>query len=266
MVFLLGIFYFTFGAIAGSFLNVVVLRYNTGLSIRGRSACLSCGEKLSWFELIPLLSFFLYRGRCRTCGSSISPQYPLVEALTGLLYVSIFLKQLSVPYTFYMLIIASLLVAILVYDMRHKIIPDGLVYAFILLALFSTVVEPGTLQVHIPAFSVLASGPLLFLPFYFLWFVSSGAWMGLGDGKLALGIGWFFGIAGGLSAIMFAFWIGAAVSVFLLALSYIRTRYQLSGTRKVFTIKSEVPFAPFLILGFFIVFFFDIDIISLITL
>ena len=269
MVFLLGAFYFIFGTIVGSFLNVVVLRYNTGLSIQGRSECLSCGKTLSWFELIPLLSFFLQKGRCRTCGSSISFQYPLVEALTGLLFLSVFFKQLTVPYTLYMLVITSLLVSILVYDMRHKIIPDGLVYTFILLAFLSTVVDLSTLQLHTPSLSMLMSGPLLFLPFYFLWFISKGVWMGLGDGKLALGIGWFFGIVEGLSAIVLAFWIGAVVSILLLTFSSIRTRrarHQLFKVHKAFTIKSEVPFAPFLIIGFFIMFFFTIDIIALITL
>ena len=266
MIFLLGVFYFVLGTVVGSFLNVVVLRYNTGFSFRGRSGCLSCGKSLSWFELIPLLSFFLQAGRCRACGSSISAQYPLVEALTGVLFLFIFLKDLSIASTFYMFAISSLLVAILVYDVRHKIIPDGLVYTFILLSFGSTVVELSTFQVHIPALSALVSGPLLFLPFYFLWLVSKGAWMGLGDGKLALGIGWFFGIAGGLSAIVLAFWIGAAVSIILLIYSHIRTRYQLFKLRNAFTIKSEVPFAPFLILGFFIMFFFNIDILALVTL
>lgn len=90
--------------------------------------------------------------------------------------------------------------------------------------------------------------------------------MGLGDGKLALGMGWFFGIAGGLSAIILSFWIGAVVSIILLIYSHVHTRFQLFGVRKKFTIKSEVPFAPFLILGFFIMYFFTIDIIALLTL
>ena len=263
---MLGIFYFTFGAIAGSFLNVVVLRYNTGFSMGGRSGCDSCGKKLLWFELIPLLSFFLQKGRCNACSSSISAQYPLVEALTGVLFLFIYLKDLSIASTFYMFAIVSLLVAILVYDIRHRIIPDGLVYTFILLAFLSTVVEFPALQVHIPELSAFISGPLLFLPFYFLWFVSKGTWMGLGDGKLVLGIGWFFGIAGGLSAIVLAFWVGAVVSIILLIFSRVSTRFQLFGVRKKLTIKSEVPFAPFLILGFFIMYFFTIDIIALITL
>lgn len=128
MVFLMGIFHFIFGTIVGSFLNVVVLRYNSSFSIYGRSGCPSCGKTLTWFELIPILSFFLQMGRCRVCGSRISLQYPLVEALTGVLFLFIFLKGLPAAFTFYMFVISSLLVAILVYDIRHKIIPDGLVY------------------------------------------------------------------------------------------------------------------------------------------
>ena len=84
--------------------------------------------------------------------------------------------------------------------------------------------------------------------------------MGLGDAKLALGMGWFLGLISGASAVIFGFWIGAVVSIFLL----LAQKLNLSG--KKLTIKSEIPFAPFLILGLLAVFFFDFDVMSLASL
>ena len=84
--------------------------------------------------------------------------------------------------------------------------------------------------------------------------------MGLGDAKLALGMGWFLGLVSGVSAVIFGFWIGAAVSVLLL----IGQKLNLAG--KKLTIKSEIPFAPFLILGLLAVFFFDFDVVSFVSL
>lgn len=74
-----------FGLIVGSFLNVVILRMNTGKTLGGRSMCLSCNKKLEWYELIPLVSFIIQRGRCTKCHSKISWQYPIVEAITAVL-------------------------------------------------------------------------------------------------------------------------------------------------------------------------------------
>ena len=80
---------FILGAIIGSFLNVVILRYGTK-SLGGRSECPSCGKKLVWFELIPIFSFLFLRGKCGSCGRKISWQYPLVEISTGLICLLIF--------------------------------------------------------------------------------------------------------------------------------------------------------------------------------
>lgn len=87
-----GIFFFLFGLIIGSFLNVVIYRYNTGRSVQGRSGCLSCGKTLSAVELIPLFSFIFQKGKCHGCGSKISWQYPLVEFSTGIAFTLIAFK------------------------------------------------------------------------------------------------------------------------------------------------------------------------------
>src|ERR1035437_11136792 len=83
---------FVFGTIIGSFLNVVSLRYNTGMGVNGRSKCFTCGKTLTWKELIALFSFAVQKGACKKCKSKISWQYPLVEFLAGVFFVLIFLK------------------------------------------------------------------------------------------------------------------------------------------------------------------------------
>ncbi|MCR4274959.1 MAG: prepilin peptidase [Candidatus Campbellbacteria bacterium] len=267
MTFLSFFFIFCLGAIVGSFLNVVILRYNTGRTIAGRSGCAQCGAQLRWFELLPIGSFLIQKGKCRTCGSSISWQYPLVELLTAILFVLNYYRfGIENLTTFvFSLVIWALLVVILVYDMRHKIIPDAFVYAFIAFSFIALFLPAHTGESFAsPSLNILLAGPLIALPFAFLWLVSGGRWMGFGDAKLALGIGWVLGITGGLSALFFAFWIGAVVSIVLVCVDYAQYAHAcaLSEVHGRFTMKSEVPFAPFLILGFAIVFFFNINLVA----
>lgn len=272
---------FILGLLVGSFLNVVALRYNTGrlrqaLFGGGRSHCFSCDKTLAWYELVPVVSFLAQGGRCRGCKSRLSWQYPLVELLTGCLFVIAFLHEAVGAHSFGLLlalVILSLLVVIGVYDLRHKIIPDALAYALAAIALLYSVtrllpVSPdggfaafaAILDFHALSqaiFWLLIAGPALFLPFYALWKVSGGRWIGLGDGKLALGMGWFLGFSGGVSAVVLAFWLGALVAVGILVIQRcgphlcqflglnIATRWHM---------KSEIPFAPFLIVGTVIVY------------
>jgi prepilin signal peptidase PulO-like enzyme (type II secretory pathway) len=90
MEFLVAAAFFVFGSIIGSFLNVLILRFNTGATFGGRSKCFSCGRELRWYDLVPILSFLFLRGRCRFCKSKISLQYPTVELITGLIFTGVF--------------------------------------------------------------------------------------------------------------------------------------------------------------------------------
>ncbi len=274
MVWQLGIFFFILGTTIGSFLNVVIYRYNTGLGItHGRSKCFSCGKTLQWYELIPLVSYVIQRGKCSQCQSKISPQYFIVELLTGLTFLVLYLQNkdlLSLNTTSgllhltYSLIIASIFIVILVYDVRHKIIPDGLVILLSILSLGGLFVA-ADLSLRVPALIELLAGPILALPFALLWLVSGGRWMGLGDAKLALPMGWILGVSLGFSAIIIAFWVGALVGILLIFLDRLRSfsvhRFVLPFGLHRITMKSEIPFAPFLILGLAIVFFTGINVL-----
>jgi leader peptidase (prepilin peptidase) / N-methyltransferase len=242
----LPLFIFILGLLIGSFLNVVILRMNTGRSaVTGRSKCARCSKVLSWHELIPVFSFLKLRGKCRTCRMPISFQYPIVELITGIVFIILYMKVVLVqgiavvPFLVlaFLCVVASLMIVIMVYDIKHKIIPDMVVYPFILLSVVSIIwrafMQPG----FMPGLAVV-NGVLIALPFFLLWFLSKGRLMGFGDVKLALGIGWFLGLSSGFVAVVLAFWFGGVVGLFILA------------TSRKHNMKSEVPFAPFLILGF----------------
>ena len=248
MLFIDLIIIFIFGTIIGSFLNVFVIRYNTGVSfVTGRSRCFSCSKDLHWYELIPLFSFLMLRGKCLKCKSKISYQYPLVEGLTGIIFVAVFLVIGLAPILPLYLIVASLLIAMSVYDFQHKIIPDGMVYTFIVISfIIMCLIHPLGQLFGLPLSLDLLAGPILFAFFAFFWLVSGGKWMGFGDAKLALGVGFLLGFLGGTFAIMLAFWIGAAFSLIVMLLQKIKI------VKLTLTSKSQIPFAPFIILALFL--------------
>ncbi len=235
------------GVILGSFLNALLFRFNTGRSVlKGRSACMRCGHTLGGLELVPLLSFIFLRGRCRHCAARISWQYPLVEALAGLLAVLVYLQTDATVWFAYWLAVWLVLLFIVVYDLRHFIIPwsaslmlMGLALGGVLLA---TAGQPGG------AMGEWWAGPALGAPLLLISLVSRGRWMGWGDGILQLSLGWLLGISLGLTALLLAFWAGAVVGVVLLLMA--KNRY---------TMRSEVPFAPFLIAGCAAAYFLHVD-------
>lgn len=236
---------FVFGTIIGSFLNVVVYRYNTSLSIvTGKSQCFSCGRGLEWYELLPLFSYLLLGGKCLGCNSKISAQYFTVELITGVVFSALFLKFGLTPLLPLYLIVASLFIVMSVYDFKHKIIPDGMVFTFIAFSiLMFFITHPMNEILVFPISLDLLAGPILFAFFAFFWLVSGGKWMGFGDAKLALGVGFLLGFSGGIYAIMLAFWIGAVMSLLIMLLQKVKiSKFKLS-------LKSEVPFAPFIILA-----------------
>jgi leader peptidase (prepilin peptidase)/N-methyltransferase len=281
---------FIFGTIIGSFLNVIIYRLNTGRGIGGRSMCFSCNRTLTARELVPLFSFLFQGGRCAKCKTKLSWQYPAVEFLTGIIFLMSFLRIIQdfpisgLGFIFnlvFVWIIMGLLVVITVYDMRHKIIPDQCSYLFAILTFIRVFISfdvSGSMTFVVPSLPVLIAGPALAFPFYIIWLVSNGRWMGLGDAKLSLGLGWFVAVyantfsplVSDLSVFLYAFWVGTAffisvsiVSVMLRFLSKIRIIRKISSLPSIH-LRSEIPFAPFLIIGLLIVFLMRYNVASLI--
>jgi prepilin signal peptidase PulO-like enzyme (type II secretory pathway) len=236
---------FILGTIIGSFLNVVIYRLGTGFSIhKGRSRCFSCNKTLAWYELIPLLSFFLQKGRCRTCHARLSLQYPLIEFLTGILFIfsayiaSFDVFQISletlITFTFYA-VVTSLLVVLFVYDLKHKILPSSILYSFVTISfIYALFLYVGDRRNVLDIFA----GLILAAPIFILWFLSKGKWIGFADGVLFLGVGFLLGFTLGVHAFLFAFWVGALIA---LILTYLLPRR--------FSFGSELPFGPFIILA-----------------
>jgi len=220
------------GLCVGSFLNVVIYRLNHGLSpLGGRSLCPRCKKKIAWRDNIPLLSFFLLKGRCRSCRSPISWQYPLVELATGVLtlfviYYSLFVIHLSLLTTIYYLLVTYALMVIFVSDLRYTTIPDQVVYSAIGLALVWSLGNREWL-------SLLAGGVAAAGFFLFLVFVTRGKGMGMGDVKLAGLMGLVLGLPGIVVALMLAFLTGAVTGVILV----------LIGRKRL---GEHIPFGPFL--------------------
>ena len=244
-------FVFILGLIIGSFLNVVALRWDTGSSISGRSKCPHCGKKLSWYELVPVLSFIFLRGKCFSCKKPISLQYPLIEIFTGLVFATLYPAFGLTTYYLLLTTVFSIYIVILIYDFHHKIIPDALVYSAIALSFLYALLNLQTYQ-----FIDLLAGPLIFLFFALIWLFSRGRAMGFGDAKLGLSIGWLLGAETGFSAIILSFWIGAGIMLLIMLFSRFSGLFNAS---KKLTMKSEIPFAPFMILGAWISLIYDLN-------
>ncbi len=243
------------GVVVGSFLNVAIYRHNTGRSLRGRSHCLTCNTTLGVADLIPIFSFIFLRGRCRHCSAKISSQYPLVEIITGVVFALIYGAAAAEPITVvYYFVISSLLIVIAGYDLKHKIIPNDLVYVFAGLSLASAVILNLNNWLLFEVVIRLVHNTLSGLAFYYviwlLWKVSGGKWIGLGDAKLVLGMGFLLGFFKGLSAILVGIWAGAIVGLLLIVIGRYQFKWLPPFLRRFkLTAKSEIPFAPFLIFG-----------------
>jgi len=240
LVFILGLFF-------GSFLNVIIDRTGKKESfISGRSHCDFCKKELKWFDLIPLLSFLLLNGMCRYCGKKLSFQYPIVEIVTGILFLLSFIYSLNLfplgglSFIFVFLfsvIVSSSLLLVFMIDLKFGIIPDGIII-FSTAATFIYLLYTGNFLHNF----LTGIGTAAF--FLLLTVITKGKGMGMGDVKFAFLIGLLLGFPIALISIYLAFLTGAFLSIILI----------LAGIKKFK--KDTIPFGPFLafctLLSFFI--------------
>jgi leader peptidase (prepilin peptidase)/N-methyltransferase len=190
----------------------------------------------------------------------------LVELLTGALFVFVALQHFAFPLIPLYLLLMAVLVVVIAYDMLHTIIPDECVIAVGALALLISSYHAYMIQDIATFIPRVGAGILAFLFFGGLWYFSQGRWVGFGDAKLAAPLGLLLSWPAVASGIIFAFWVGAGVGLTVMALAHVvrgGQRY-LPFLPRSLTMKSEVPFAPFLIIGFFLAHFCGLDAFALV--
>ncbi len=232
----LAVFTFIFGAVTGSFLNVCIYRLPLEQSvITPRSRCMECGASIAWYDNIPLISWFLLRGRCRNCQASFSIRYPLVELLTGGLTLLLFLRfGLSLSFIIYFLLTAALIVITFI-DFDHQIIPDEISLPGIGIGFLASffLPEPGWLS---SLSGIIAGWGSLALVFYAYLWLTGREGMGGGDAKLLAMLGAFLGIKAVPFIVFASSLVGSIVGLSLMALQ--RKDRHLA-----------IPFGPYLAMG-----------------
>lgn len=246
--------FFILGLIFGSFLNVVVYRLSVAENILGRSFCPSCRKKIQWKDNIPVISYLLLSAKCRNCGEKISQLYPAVEILTGLVFASIgfyffdFSNASSWISTAFMLAIFFILLIIFVYDLRHMEIPMIAIWVGVGVSLlYSIFLDYGNFQQLGNIFSLnltsgIIGGIFAFVFFFSFVYFSKETWMGMGDAYLGFLAGLIVGWPAILGTLVLSFTAGAIAGIILVV------------TKKK-GMQSQVPFAPFMIIGIFLAIF-----------
>ena len=240
---------FFIGLCVGSFLNVCIHRLPGGGSIvRPPSACPSCGASIRWYDNIPLVSYVLLRGRCRECQQTISPRYPLVELLTGVLAWAVYQRfGFQWPALIYFILVAALLVITFI-DLDHRIIPDVISLPGIPLGFAASFLLPQT-RWQDSLLGILVGGGTLLAIAWGYQLLTGKDGMGGGDIKLLAMIGAFLGWKGVLFTIMVSSFTGTIVGITVML-------------RMGKNMKLAVPFGPFLAIGAIVYLFFGPQVID----
>ncbi|WP_308637905.1 prepilin peptidase [Paenibacillus silvisoli] len=231
MMIAFAIYFLILGLVCGSFFNVVGLRVPAKQSlIHPPSHCTSCNTRLRKRELVPLFSYLFAKGRCRHCGVSVSPLYPIGEVVTGLLFMLMFVRFGASLELLTALLLASLSIIITVSDLKYMLIPNKILAAFVPLLLISRLLHHDQPLWHYLIGALLGGGMLLLVHL-----VSRGQ-MGLGDAKLFFVCGLAIGIPHILVAMLLACLAGTIIGVALQLLHLVKR-------------KQPIPFGLFLALG-----------------
>jgi leader peptidase (prepilin peptidase)/N-methyltransferase len=242
---------FIFGALIGSFLNVCIFRIPSGTFWKShRSVCPHCGAGIPFYLNIPILGWLLIKGRARCCKSRLSVQYPAVELLTACIFVLFYWKFAFVKWSngtiqfdpadlirfVHAIVLSSLLIVCSVIDLRHFIIPDVISLPMIVLSPLVAYLHP-ELDYLSSFIGVLAGGFSLYAIAWIYWLVKREIGMGMGDVKLLAAMGGWLGYQSVIPTIFYGSILGAVIGITIMLFS-----------RKM-TLKSAVPFGPFLAVG-----------------
>ncbi|OGK13212.1 hypothetical protein A3I50_01825 [Candidatus Roizmanbacteria bacterium RIFCSPLOWO2_02_FULL_37_9] len=265
---------FIIGLSIGSFLNVLIDRLPKDKSITGRSHCDHCRKKLAWYDLIPILSYLYLGAKCKYCGKRISFFYPLIEAVTGMMFVVVVMllslnirgslfalggffnlenfdlvkRVLISIHTLALLGIVSMAIVIFFSDLEYQIIPDSIQLALFVFSFFFLLTGGITAKVF---FNQVGAAFVVMIPILFLFLGTKGKSMGFGDVKLAFNLGFLLGLLGGALALYIGFVSGAIIGVILIL-------FKKKG------LKSKIAFGPFLVLGLVIMLFFGNSIVQIV--
>jgi len=235
---MISLFIIISGLAVGSFLNVVIYRLKLNQSIIWPpSHCPKCQARLAWYDNLPLVSFIILQAKCRHCNKKIAWQYPLVELATAIIFLILFIHfTLTVQFLVW-IILASFLIVIFVYDFKYKVIPDRFSVPPMIVALLFN------FALGAPPLMLLFSGLIIGAFFAAQFIISKGNWVGGGDIRLGLLMGWYLGLPLALVALLLAYISGSIIGIVLILLKH----------RKL---DSHVPFGTFMALAIFVTLFF----------
>ena len=241
------IFVIIIGALWGSFANVCIIRMPQGKGVVvGRSFCVKCNKKIQWFDNIPIISYLLLKSKCRNCKTKISFQYFLVESISLINFLVLYLIFGISLTTLFLIILSVVFLIIFFIDLKHYIIPNSLTYSMMILGFIKSFVPnldpifPNYLNSLIGG--LLGYGIIWSIIYFYRQFKKKEG-MGLGDAKLFAVIGFWFGWI----SIPFVIFLSSIIALLSVLPDLLRSSKKLS---------SQIPFGPFIILGtiFYLVF------------
>ena len=241
------IFVIILGALWGSFANVCIIRMPQGKGVVvGRSFCVKCNKKIQWFDNIPIISYLLLKFKCRNCKTKISFQYFLVETISLINFLVLYLIFGLSLTTLFLIILSVVFLIIFFIDLKHYIIPNNLTYSMMILGFTKSFIP--NLDPIFPNFlnsligGLLGYGIIWSIIYFYRQFKKKEG-MGLGDAKLFAVIGFWFGWI----SIPFVIFLSSIIALLSVLPDLLRSSKKLS---------SQIPFGPFIILGtiFYLVF------------
>lgn len=242
MQYLIPIIIFIYGSIFGSFFNVVILRTPKHESLVTQSShCPKCQTPIKPYDLIPILSYFILGGKCRNCKNPISWRYPLIESITGITFVWVYLVFGFAYQTIIGILLTSILIIVTVIDIDTMEILDRFQLLLFLLALINLFISPLPILEHLIGFFIIS------IPFFILAYITGG--LGGGDIKLIAMAGLLLGYKATLVAFFIASILGGLVAIYLLV-------------TKQKERKSLIAFGPYLCIGIFLAYMYGNQVFS----